>query len=140
MISCTRRVVFDAAHRLINHESNCKYLHGHRYICEATFQAPALDVLGRVIDFGIIKTILGQWIDQNLDHNTILSKEDVKLAQAIEENTKRQVYFLDSTPTAENIALHILETCHTLFKHHEVSCVKIRLYETENCYAEVTAS
>ena len=34
MITCTRRIEFDAAHRILNHESKCKMLHGHRYVVE----------------------------------------------------------------------------------------------------------
>jgi 6-pyruvoyltetrahydropterin/6-carboxytetrahydropterin synthase len=54
-ISCTRRIEFDAAHRVMEHESKCKHLHGHRYALEATFVAPDLDTLGRVVEFGVIK-------------------------------------------------------------------------------------
>ncbi len=43
MITCTRRIEFDAAHRILNHESKCKMLHGHRYAIEATFEAKNLD-------------------------------------------------------------------------------------------------
>ncbi len=50
-ISCTRRIEFDAAHRVMRHEGKCKHLHGHRYALEATFSASGLDALGRVIDF-----------------------------------------------------------------------------------------
>lgn len=138
MISCTRKISFDSAHRLMNHESNCKFLHGHRYVCEATFEAPEIDSLGRVIDFSEIKKILGQWIKETLDHNTILSKKDTELAQSIEKYTNKKVYFLDSNPTAENIALHIFEMCPKLFKGHNVTCTKIRLHESENSYVEVS--
>ena len=138
MIRCTRKIAFDAAHRLINHEGNCKYLHGHRYICEATFEAPKIDNLGRVIDFAEIKRVLGNWIQNNLDHNTILSNQDLELANAIEKHTHKKVYFLDQNPTAENIALHIFQMCPILFKNHNVKCIKIRLYESENSHVEVT--
>jgi 6-pyruvoyltetrahydropterin/6-carboxytetrahydropterin synthase len=138
MISCTRKIHFDAAHRLINHESNCKYLHGHRYICEATFEAPQIDALGRVIDFAEIKKILGNWIKDNLDHNTILWKKDAELAKDIEKHTQKPVYLLDQNPTAENIALHIFNMCPLLFKDHNVKCTKIKLHESENSHVEVS--
>ena len=65
MITCTRRIEFDAAHRILNHESKCKMLHGHRYVLEAEFTAKKLDKLGRIIDFGVIREVLGTWIDDN---------------------------------------------------------------------------
>ena len=76
MIYCTRRIEFDTAHRVCNHESKCKYLHGHRYALEASFASPKLDTLGRVIDFGTIRDILGGWINENWDHNTVLHEKD----------------------------------------------------------------
>ena len=139
MISCTRKISFDSAHRLMTHESNCKYLHGHRYVCEATFEAPQIDDLGMVIDFSEIKKVLGDWIKQALDHNTILSRNDTELANSIEKHTHKKVYLLDSNPTAENIALHILnDICPKLFKNHNVTCIRIRLHESENSYVETS--
>ena len=38
--TCTRRIEFDAAHRVMEHESKCRHLHGHRYAIEATFAQP----------------------------------------------------------------------------------------------------
>jgi len=138
MITCTRRIEFDAAHRIINHESKCKMLHGHRYALEATFVAADLDNLGRVIDFGVIREVLGGWIDDNFDHNTILSIKDKKLGEKIAEITGQKIYYMAQNPTAENIAHYIFsEICPKLFADKNVKCVAIKLYETPNCYANV---
>jgi 6-pyruvoyltetrahydropterin/6-carboxytetrahydropterin synthase len=138
MIICTRKIEFDAAHRIMNHESKCKMLHGHRYVLEASFEAPELDSLGRVIDFGVIKEVLGKWVDDKLDHNTILFSKDKELGDKIESVTTQEIYYMDQNPTAENIAKHILEDiCPTLFAKHDVICTKVKLYETPNCSVEV---
>lgn len=138
MIICTRKIEFDAAHRILNHESKCKMLHGHRYALEASFAAKKLDNLGRVIDFGVIKDVLGKWVDENLDHNTILFEKDKELGDKIESVTAQKIYYMDQNPTAENIAKHILEDiCPKLFANYDVKCVKIKLYETPNCSVEV---
>jgi len=138
MITCTRRIEFDAAHRIINHESKCKMLHGHRYCLEATFVAADLDNLGRVIDFGVIREVLGGWIDDNFDHNTILSIKDKKLGEKIAEITGQKIYYMAQNPTAENIANYIFaEICPKLFADKNVKCVALKLYETPNCYANV---
>jgi 6-pyruvoyltetrahydropterin/6-carboxytetrahydropterin synthase len=139
MIICTRKIEFDAAHRIKNHESKCKMLHGHRYVLEASFEAPQLDSLGRVIDFGVIKEILGAWIDENFDHNTILSQDDVELGQKIEEATGQRVFYLKNHPTAENIGIYLYEEiCPKLFSCHEIKCTKIKIYETPNCHVEIS--
>ena len=138
MITVTRRIEFDAAHRILHHESKCKYLHGHRYCLEATFTAPDLDKLGRVIDFGVIKEILGKWVDDNLDHNTILCHEDKVLGDKITSETKQKIYYLNENPTAENIARHIIrEICPKIFSGHDIVCTEVKLYETPNCSVNV---
>lgn len=134
MIIATRRLEFDAAHRILNHESKCKMLHGHRYALEASFAANNLDDLGRVIDFGVIREVLGAWVDEHLDHNTILSIKDKKLGEKIASETKQKIYYIKENPTAENIAKHILkDICPKLFAKKHVKCVSIKLYETPNC-------
>ena len=138
MITCTRRIEFDAAHRIINHESKCKMLHGHRYALEASFVASNLDDLGRVIDFGEIRQLLGNWIDENLDHNTILSIKDKNLGDKISSETGQKIYYINENPTAENIAQYILKKiCPKIFAKKNVKCVAIKLYETPNCYVEI---
>lgn len=137
MISCTRRIEFDAAHRVMQHESKCKNLHGHRYAIEATFASSELDNLGRVIDFGIVKELLGNWIDENWDHTTILHQNDLSLGEKIISITGQKIFYLANNPTAENLADYLLkEICPMLFSEKSVKCTKIKLYETPNCYAE----
>lgn len=137
MITCTRRIEFDAAHRVMNHESKCKLLHGHRYAVEASFEADALDALGRVIDFGAVKTLLGGWIDRYWDHNTVLHEQDKELGTSIAALTRQEIFYLPANPTAENMADYLLKiVCPSLFKESGLRCIKIKLYETPQCYAE----
>lgn len=137
MMFCTRIMEFDAAHRVMLHEHKCKYLHGHRYRLEASFSAPELDHVGRVIDFGEIKRILGGWVDQYWDHNVILNKEDKELGECIARITGQKIFYLKNNPTAENMASYLMdEVCPLLFKQLNINCTKITLYETPNCFVE----
>ncbi len=137
MITCTRRIEFDAAHRVMKHNSKCKMLHGHRYALEATFSADHLDELGMVIDFGIIKDILGDWVDNNWDHNTILNSKDRALGEQITQVTGQKIYYLNCNPTAEEMASYLLkEICPKLFAKYKITCTQIKLFETPNCYAQ----
>jgi 6-pyruvoyltetrahydropterin/6-carboxytetrahydropterin synthase len=136
-ISCTRRIEFDAAHRVMLHESKCKHLHGHRYVIEATFEADALDDVGRVVDFGVIKERLGGWVDHYWDHTTILHEADAPLGQSITQHIAQEIFYLPTNPTAENLAAYVLEVvCPMLFEDTPIRCTHIRLYETPNCYAD----
>jgi 6-pyruvoyltetrahydropterin/6-carboxytetrahydropterin synthase len=140
MITCTRRIEFDAGHRIPEHENKCKYLHGHRYVIEATFQSGSLDPLGRVIDFGAIRDLLGKWIDEHWDHTTILHDTDRDLGEAITNHTGQKIFYMRANPTAENMAGYLLGTvCPDLFQDKNATCIRIKLYETPNCYAEAAA-
>ena len=138
-ITCTRRIEFDAAHRVMGHEGKCRHVHGHRYAIEATFAArEQLDTLGRVVDFGIIKGLLGGWVDANWDHTTILFDKDKQLGDAIAGVTAQKIFYLPANPTAENMAEYVMRhVCPKLFADYPIRCVRIRLYETPNCYAEI---
>ncbi len=138
-ITCTRRIEFDAAHRVMLHESKCKHLHGHRYAIEATFASDGLDSLGRVVDFGVVKEKLGGWINEHWDHATILFDKDKTLGEDIAKHTGQKVFYLDANPTAENMADYILKNiCPELFTGMGITCTNIRLYETPGCYVDAT--
>ncbi len=121
----------------MEHGSKCRMLHGHRYVVEATFTAKNLDKLGMIIDFGLIKEILGGWIDENWDHNTILNIKDKNLGEQISKITEQKIYYLKNNPTAENMA-EFLKTkiCSELFMSTQIKCLRIKIFETPNCYAQ----
>lgn len=135
-ITITRRLEFDAAHRVKLHESKCHNLHGHRYAVEVTVTAPQLDPLGRVVDFGVIKEKLGHWLDTHWDHQTILWDKDRDLGKAISAQTEQDIFYLPYNPTAENLALYLYETiCSDLFLP-PLKVVRVKIWETPNCSAE----
>ena len=76
MTSIQRRFQFCAGHRIPRHESKCRNLHGHNYVLWLEVSAPELDALGRVIDFGVIKELIGSWIETHWDHGFILCLND----------------------------------------------------------------
>ena len=137
-MQCTQVLSFDSAHRIIGHNGKCKMLHGHRYVLEATFQSDILNNLGMVIDFGEIKQKLKKWINNNWDHNVILYNKDKKLGTHISEITGQKIFYLQNNPTAENMAFYLLiKICPSIFKEKDIKCIKIKLYETPNCYVTV---
>jgi 6-pyruvoyltetrahydropterin/6-carboxytetrahydropterin synthase len=138
MIECTRRIEFDAGHRVIGHQHKCKYLHGHRYVLEITAMSTELNELGMVVDFGELKNIIKDWIDENLDHNVILHQDDEALGSLIASQTGQNIYYLKSNPTAENIALHLKsDIIPKLFTKNSFNIVRLKLFETPNSFVEV---
>lgn len=138
MITCTRRIEWDAMHRIPRHESKCRAFHGHRYVAELTCHAPALDPLGRVIDFGVVKERVGGWVDRSWDHTAILMEDDPEAGALAEVNARmgRPVYWLTGPPTAENIVAELARVAQFLLADTGVEVVAIRLWETPNASAE----
>jgi 6-pyruvoyltetrahydropterin/6-carboxytetrahydropterin synthase len=138
-ISATRIIKFDTGHRVVNHESKCKTLHGHEYHAHIYATADQLDGIGRVIDFSVIKELIGQWIDENWDHTMIIWEKDPNLKHLLLCEGHKNIWVSGFNPTAENMAQYLLDViCPTLLKNTGVVVDKIRLYETSNCYVEVS--
>lgn len=136
-VTVTRLLEFDAAHRVMNHESKCATLHGHRYKVEITATADSLDEIGRVIDFSVLKQKIGTWLDEYWDHNSIVYSEDKETLAALQSiPRKKEPYVASWNPTAENMASFLLRICPTLLDSTGVEVTKIRVYETPNCWSD----
>ena len=129
MFSVTRELSFCYGHRLLAYDGKCRYLHGHNGRAVITLAAPSLDRLGMVLDFSRLKSVVGGWIDDNLDHRMLLHRDDPVLP--ILRQQGEPVYVLDVNPTAENIARLIFEF--TAAQGFPV--VEVKLWETDTCYA-----
>jgi 6-pyruvoyltetrahydropterin/6-carboxytetrahydropterin synthase len=98
-----------------------------------------LDTLGRVIDFGVLKSRLAPWIDENWDHGMILWREDMEAIAAVSILPGQKLFLLPTNPTAENMALHLLRVvAPALLIGTGVTIEKVVLWETENCFTEVS--
>lgn len=134
----TRILEFDAGHRVHNHESKCATAHGHRYKCEVTARADALDQLGRVIDFSVLKEKIGGWLDREWDHNFIVYEQDKLTVAALHQIPRaKEPWVATFNPTAENMAHYLLhDVCPLLLDGTGVVVTRIKLWETPNCCAE----
>lgn len=135
-LTCTRRLEWDAMHRIPRHESKCAAFHGHRYVAELCCWAPGLDDRGRIVDFGVIKERVGSWIDRHWDHTAILMKGDpdpaVAIIAASNASYGRPIYWLDKPPTAETLAEELARVATELLADTGVEVVELRLWETPN--------
>lgn len=94
-------------HRVFQHKSKCAHLHGHNYRIHFTVEAPALDKVGRVMDFSVIKEKLCMWLEDNWDHKFLVWEQDLWSPYLIEiDNT---VICTPFNPTAENMAQYLVE-------------------------------
>lgn len=139
MMTITRKLEFDAGHRVMNHESKCATLHGHRYVVEVTATADNLDSIGRIIDFSVLKAKIGEWIDLHWDHTTIVFEQDLATIQGLHMCPSfKSIWISPWNPTAENMADYLLRSvCPKVLEGTGVAVIALKLYETPNCWAEV---
>jgi len=102
MFKIVKEIHFSYGHRLLGHPGKCANLHGHNGVVEVEVSGETLDSLGMLVDFSMVKTVVNNWIEQHLDHRTIL-KEDDPLAGILREIGEK-VFLMPENPTAENLA------------------------------------
>ena len=121
-------------HRVYGHESKCSNLHGHNYRIHFYCEAYRLDIIGRVIDFSVMKSLLCQWLEDNWDHKMLIWADDPILGDLKQlDSTVVPVLF---NPTAENMAQYLIEVIGPQqLQGKGVRLVKCKVEETRKCAA-----
>lgn len=140
----TRRLEFDAGHRIPDHRSQCRHLHGHRYAIEITLAGTVLDVAGNpengmVMDFSRIKQLAKQHIVDVWDHAFLAYRGDTAVVNLLAALPDHNTVLLDAVPTAENlarIAFAILDPVYRADYGNQLQLERVRIYETPNCWAD----
>lgn len=120
----SRTFKFDAAHKLPHYDGKCKNMHGHTWKLRVTLVGTRRTngpQKGMILDFSDLKDIVNKFILNQLDHSVINDYYD--------------------NPTAENLADWIFqvldEALQTKFSTEEVYLESVRVYESDDSYAEV---
>lgn len=106
---------FSAAHLLADIGGKCEDLHGHNFKVEITVAADDLNPDGLLIDFRILKKVLGD-ILEDIDH----------------QHLNRLDYFVKINPSAENIARYVCEKMEPEVQKAGVNMVRVKIWESEN--------
>lgn len=135
LITAERYHDISCGHRVVGHENKCKFLHGHNYRFHFKCASKQLDHIGRVIDFGVIKTTLCQWLEDNFDHKFLIWEHDPLLPE-LKKISPESLYITEFNPTAENIAKFICEevAIEQLAKTGVV-LIECKIEETRKCSA-----
>jgi 6-pyruvoyltetrahydropterin/6-carboxytetrahydropterin synthase len=133
-ITAEREHEIACGHRVHGHESKCAHLHGHNYLFKFVCEAPALDAIGRVIDFSVIKSRLCAWLEEHWDHRFLVWRSD-PLAESL-RLLDDKVVILPFNPTAENLARHLIEVVGPAqLDGTNVQLVSVTIGETRKCSA-----
>ena len=133
--SVTKEFTFEAAHRLVkNYTGKCTNNHGHSWIVKLQVVCSNLDEKDMVIDFQDMKA-LKIWIDENLDHATILWEND-SMCDYIRQSGQR-IYTTKENPTSEIIGKIILEQAIQMFESSRVLVTSVEVCETCTSAAKV---
>lgn len=135
---------FEGAHIVRDCSSDrCKKsIHGHSYVVEVFFTSDKLDNGMMIVDFGLLKGTIKDFLD-SFDHSySFWSEEHDDFKKFIEENSARWIE-MPISPSAEGYALMFLsiidEIVHnTVFNNGEgnVQVSSVRVHETATGYAE----
>lgn len=140
----TRRLEFDAGHRIPDHRSQCRHLHGHRYVLEITLSGGVIrqdgdPANGMVMDFSEVKDIAQRHIVDVWDHAFLAYRGDTPVVTFLRSMPGHKTVELDCVPTAENLALQafrILDQAYQDRYGNHLRLERVRLYETPNCWAD----
>ena len=140
----TRRLEFDAGHRIPDHKSQCRHLHGHRYVLEITLSGDIIRqdgnaANGMVMDFSEVKALARQHLVDRWDHAFLAYAGDTPIVEFLRSLPEHKTVILDCVPTAENLAEKAFAILDAVFRDsfgNHLRLERVRLYETPNCWAD----
>ncbi len=137
----TRRLEFDSGHRIPNHKSQCRHLHGHRYAIEITLSGKIIEIegasdQGMVMDYSDVKDIAKREIVDLWDHAFLVYRHDHELLNFLNSIPGHKTVILDTPPTAENLALAAFEILDAVYAKKGLILERVRLFETPNNWAD----
>ena len=140
----TRRLEFDAGHRIPDHASQCRHLHGHRYAIEITLAGDVINKAGdaangMVMDCSEVKSLATQHVVDAWDHAFLVYAGDRAVVEFLQSLPGHKTVILDCIPTAENLArlaFRLLDAVYRDTYGNHLRLHQVRLYETPNCWAD----
>jgi 6-pyruvoyltetrahydropterin/6-carboxytetrahydropterin synthase len=145
MITITRKLEFDAGHRIPDHKSQCRNLHGHRYTLEITLVGNVIEMEGNsdngmIMDFSDIKALAKQHLVDVWDHAFLVYSGDATVKDFLASLPDHKTVIIDRIPTVENLARTAFDLLKAVFTDRYGTGLRLRklvLHETPNCWAEI---
>ncbi|EUJ10524.1 queuosine biosynthesis protein QueD [Methylophilaceae bacterium 11] len=140
----TTRLEFDAGHRIPDHKSQCRNLHGHRYAIEITLSGDIIQQdhaseNGMVMDFSDVKKIARETVVDVWDHAFIVYQGDQVVLDFLNSLPSHKTVIFPTIPTAENMASEAFRLLKAQYKDvygNHLTLERVRLYETPNSWTD----
>lgn len=133
----TKQIEIDAGHRVTNHKSKCRNIHGHRYKIEVGVDDKVITTSGAsdegmVIDFGDLKQIMMEEIDAKYDHGFIVYDKDplFDIFTSHEMFSEMKICIVSFVPTAENLAKFWFDLIEPRLVEKGIKLRFVRIWET----------
>jgi 6-pyruvoyltetrahydropterin/6-carboxytetrahydropterin synthase len=144
IMQITRRLEFDAGHRIPGHTSQCRHLHGHRYAIEITLSGEiittdGLSEQGMVMDYTEVKRIAKEQLVDAWDHAFLVYRSDTAVLNFLNSLPNHKTVVLEVPPTAENLAMLAFKLLDSAYRHsygNNLQLERVRIYETPNNWAD----
>jgi len=148
MITITRKLEFDAGHRIPDHKSQCRNLHGHRYTIEITLVGEVIEEEGSsdngmLMDFSDVKSLAHQHLVDVWDHAFLVYEKDAPVRNFLAGLPDHKTVVINKIPTVENLARTAFDILKPVYSDRYGTGLKLHklvLHETPNCWAEITES
>ena len=146
MITITRKLEFDAGHRIPDHKSQCRNLHGHRYTLEITLVGEVIEEEGSsdngmIMDFSDVKALAKTHLVDVWDHAFLVYAKDTAVRSFLATIPDHKTVVIDKIPTVESLARTAFDTLRTVYHDRYGTGLRLHklvLHETPNCWAEIT--
>ena len=146
MLTITRKLEFDAGHRIPDHKSQCRNLHGHRYTLEITLVGNVIEQEGNsdngmIMDFSDVKALAKQHLVDVWDHAFLVYSGDAAVRDFLASLPGHKTVIIDCIPTVENLARTAFDLLKAVFIDRfgtGLRLHKLVLHETPNCWAEIS--
>src|SRR3569623_68773 len=109
MLTITRKLEFDAGHRIPDHKSQCRNLHGHRYTLEITLVGAVIEEEGSsdngmIMDFSDVKALAKQHLIDVWDHAFLVYRKDAAVREFLDSLPGHKTVIIDCFLTVVNLA------------------------------------
>ena len=128
------------AHALLEHDGDCRNIHGHSYRLHVTVSGrpmhePGHPKDGMVVDFKQLKLLIKEKILQLYDHALVLNDQTSDKVTTTLQEVSQKIILLPFQPTCENLVLDFVHRIQNELPEG-VELAKIRLYETATSYVD----